>query len=301
MPGAIVAVPFDPERLELTGPPVPVVQGVASNRGDTSVWGLSREGTLAYFPGGLQAAQDRLVWVDRQGKSEPLRLGPGNYQKPRISPDGSQVVVRSEGTQSGLLIYDLADDNLTRLSLEGNNGWPLWTPDGKRVVFASNRAEPWDLFWTPADGSGKEELLLAKQFPQAPYSFSPDGKVLLFSHTEPATAQDVWVLALDGQRRAEPLLQTSAVELDATLSPDGRFLAYASNESGENEIYVRPFPNVEGGKWQISAEGGREPLWAHSGRELFYRSGDRMMVVAVQMDPNFRTENPTSFRGSCVR
>ena len=299
MAGTVMAVPFDPERLELTGSPAPVVEGVASVRGDTAVWSVSRQGMLIYVPSGAERAEDRLVWVDREGEAEPLPLEPGPYRFPQLSPDGRQVVVGLEGPQSTLWIYDLVEDTFNRLTFEGNNSWPLWTPDGRRVAFASLRAGGWSLFWKAADGTGEEELLLAEARPR---SFSPDGKALLFAHNDPTTAQDVWVLTLDDERRAEPLLQTPAVEMDARFSPNGRFLAYASDESGQNEVYVRPFPNLEGGKWQISTEGGREPVWAHSGRELFYRSGEKMMIVDIRIQPAFRSGTPRQlFEGPYLR
>ncbi len=116
--------------------------------------------------------------------------------------------------------------------------------------------------------------------------------MLAFLHSAPTTAQDVWVLPLDGQQQPRPVLQTPASEIDAQFSPDGRFLAYASNESGRYEVYVRPFPNVEEGKWQISTQGGREPIWARSGNELFYRSGDGMMTVDMKTQPTLRTGTP---------
>jgi len=192
-----------------------------------------------------------------------------------------------EGIQDNLWIYDFAAKTLNRLTFEGNNDWPLWTPDGKKVTYASNRSEPWQIFWRLADGSGKEERLLAKPGDQQPYSWSPDGKLLALLADGPSTGQDVWVLSLDGERRSQPFLQTAASEVDASFSPDGRWLAYASNESGRYEIYVQPFPG-SGGKWQISTEGGREPRWSRNGRELFYRSGDKMMAVDVATQPAFQ-------------
>ena len=292
MAGTLMAVPFDAERLELTGTPVPIVEGVVTIRGDTAGWSVSRLGTLVYLPGGLRSTARSLVWVNREGEAEPLDLPPGPYEYPRLSPDGRQLLVKLGALQPSLWIYDLIDKTFNRLTFEGNDGWPLWAPDGKRVVYASNRAEPYDLYWIPVDGSGKEELLLARPEIQLPHSFSPDGKLLAFLHADPTTAQDVWLLPLDDPQQARPVLQTPAVEFDAQFSPDGRYLAYASNESGRNEVYVRPFPNLQEAKWQISTDGGRETKWAHSGDELFYRSGDGMMAVEITTQPSFRTGTP---------
>ena len=203
-----------------------------------------------------------------------------------------QVVVRFGELQPSLWIHDLIDKTFNRLTFEGNDNWPLWAPDGKRVVYASNRAEPWDLYWIPVDGSGKEELLLARPEIQLPHSFSPDGTLLAFSHSDPTTAHDVWILPLADPQQPRPVVQTPAAEIEAQFSPDGRYLAYASNESGRNEVYVRPFPNLEEAKWQISTQGGREAKWAHSGDELFYRSGEGMMAVEITTQPTFRTGTP---------
>ena len=299
--GTVMAVGFDTVWLELTGTPVPVLEGVRAGRGDRTGWSFSDTGMLASFPGNSGMPKKKLVWVNRNGESEPLDLPPGPYLFPRLSPDGRQLVLVNNGLQRNLWIYNLAANTSTPLTFQWNNSWPLWTSDGKRVVYASNREEPWDLFWKSADGSGKEERLLEKQYLQQPYSFSPDGKMLAFLHSDPTTAQDVWVLPLDGQPRPRPLLQTAAAETDAEFSPDGRFLAYTSNESGRNEVYVRPFPNVEEGKWQISTQGGMEPTWAGSGQELFYRnqSGDKMMKVDITSGSTFRAGSPRLlFEGS---
>jgi serine/threonine-protein kinase len=288
LPGVVMAVAFDPVSLKVQGTPVPVLEDVLTNRGDSAQWTLSRSGMVAYAPGGLQQSESNLVWVDRKGVvapvGTPLRRP---YAFPRLSPDERRLVVALEGIQDNLWIYDFAAKTLNRLTFEGNNDWPLWTPDGKKVTYASNRSEPWQIFWRLADGSGKEERLLAKPGDQQPYSWSPDGKLLALLADAPSTGQDVWVLSLDGERRSQPFLQTAASEVDASFSPDGRWLAYASNESGRYEIYVQPFPG-SGGKWQISTEGGREPRWSRNGRELFYRSGDKMMAVDVATQPAFQ-------------
>ncbi len=288
-PGTVMAVAFDPERLKLTGTPVPVVEGVLTERGDYAHWSLSRSGMLVYAPGGFKEAENNLVFVDRKGIATPVGTPPQRpYSFPRLSPDGRRVVVTLQGIQNTLWIYDLSGGAFNRLTFEGNNDWAAWTPDGKRVTYASNRAEPWRLFWKPFDGSGKEEMLLARgRGDQQPYSWSSDGKVLVYQDVAPATATDIWALSIEGDRQPWPILQTPASEVDARLSPDGRWLAYASDESGRHEVYVQSFAG-SGGKWQISADGGREPVWAHNGRELFYVSGDKMMVADVTTQPTFQ-------------
>ena len=289
LPGTIMAVAFDPNSLKISGPPVPVIEDVLTTRGDYSQWGVSRSGMLVYSTGGFQEPENNLVWVDRKGIVDQLAAPAKRpYGFPRLSPDGRKIVVALQAVQSSLWIYDLFGNTFTRLTFEGNNSWPVWTPDGKRVTYASNRSEPWHLFWKLADGSGNEEMLLARPSgDQEPYSWSPDGKVLAYQEAGPSTQQDIWVLSIDGEHRSRPFLQTPASEQDASFSPNGRWMAYASNESGRYEVYVQPFLG-SGGKWQISTDGGREPLWARSGRELFYRSGEKMMVADVITQPGFQ-------------
>jgi eukaryotic-like serine/threonine-protein kinase len=288
-PGTIMAVAFDAEALKLAGTPVPVVDGVLTGRGDRAQWSVSRSGMLVYAPGGFKEAEANLVFVDREGVATPVGTPLQRpYSFPRLSPDGGRVVVTLQGIQSTLWMYERSGGAFNRLTFAGNNEWALWTPDGKRVTYASNRAEPWRLFWKPFDGSGKEEILLARGTgDQQPYSWSADGKVLIYSDVTPGQGQDIWALPIDGDRQPRPILQTSASEVDARLSPDGRWLAYASDESGRYEVYVQSFSG-SGGKWQISADGGREPVWAHNGRELFYRSGDKMMAAEVAAQPTFQ-------------
>ena len=289
-PGTIMAVAFDPETLRFAGTPVAVVEGVLTARGDYAHWSVARSGVLVYAPGGFKEPERNLVFVDRKGVAAPVGTPLQRpYAFPRLSPDGSRVVVTLQGIQSTLWLYDLASGIFTRLTFEGNNNWAAWTPDGKRVTYASNRAEPWRLFWKQFDGSGTEEMLLAKGAGQGqqPYSWSADGKVLVYADGTPEVGQNIWALPMDGDRQPRPILQTPDSEVDARLSPDGRWLAYASDESGHYEVYVQPFSG-SGGKWQISADGGREPVWARSGREIFYRNGEKMMAASVATEPTFK-------------
>jgi Tol biopolymer transport system component len=287
--GTIRAVSFDPETLKLSGTPVSVVDDVLSERGDYSWWSLSRSVILVYAPGGLQEPAFDLVFVDRAGVATPVgtpRERP--YSFPRISPDGRRLVFTLSGIQTTLWTYDLTSHASNRLTFEANNDWAVWTPDGKRITYASTQSEAWRLFWKPFDGSRKEELLLAAdRGAQQPYSWSPDGKVLLYQDAGAATRQDIWMLSIEGDRRARPFLQSPAAEMDARFSPDGSWVAYASDESGRFEVYVVPSSGT-GGKWQISTEGGREPVWAHNGHELFFRSGEKMMVAEITTQPSFR-------------
>ncbi len=285
--GNLMAVPFDAQRLQVTGPPVPIVEGVRgrTSTGEVSV-GVSRGGLLVYGPGTTTTsnAQRTMVWVDRAGKEEPLPVPPRSYAYPRLSPDGSRIALDIRDQNLDIWIWDLSRRTLTRLtSSAGPDNTPVWTPDGKRILFASQRMEGFNnLFWQPSDGTGQPERLLESPTGQLPQAVSPDGTRLVFRQT---AGGDLDTLSLVGDRRVTPLLHTPFVELNAEVSPDGRWLAYQSNDSGVNEVYVRPFPNADGGKWQISAGGGANPLWSRDGRELFFQSGTdaqrRLMAAPI--------------------
>jgi len=285
--GTLLAAPFDLGRLEVTGAGVPVIEGVMQSAAGGAQYSLSENGSLAYIPGGNLGLRTTLVWVDRQGKEQALAAPASpSYSNPRISPDGRHAAV---GNQSQVWIYDLARETLSRLTfVETQVGNNAWTSDGKRVVFQSGT--PLNLFWQPADGSGKAERLATSEYRLAPGSWSPDGKLLAFIETNPSTGQDIWVLRLS-DHKAEPFLRTPANEGAPQFSPDGHWLAYASDESGRWEIYVQPYPGP-GGKLQISADGGREPVWNRNGRELFYRSGEKMMAVDIATQPSLSAGKP---------
>jgi eukaryotic-like serine/threonine-protein kinase len=300
--GTLMAVPFDSKRLELAGSPVPLLEGVRTSTYGAVQYGLSASGTLVYIAGGLQGSLSRLVWVTREGKEQPLAAPARGYNAPRLSPDGRRIAVTVSG--SNIWLYDMARDALSRATFGGTNNNPVWSPDGQRLVFRSNRAgsapgSP-NLFWQPADGSGAAERLTTSPFNNFPSSFSPDGQTIAFVEVNPETGYDIWTLGL-GDRKARPFLQTQYTEAAPWFSPDGRWLAYVSDESGRWEVYVQPYPGP-GGKWQISTEGGTEPVWNPAGRELFYRSGNRMMAVPVTLQPGFSAGKPTVlFEGPWLR
>ena len=290
--GNLMAVPFDTQRLAITGAAVPVLEGVLQSPiSRAAQYSISATGSLVYVPGGLQATQRRLVWVDRNGAAQPLAAPSHAYQEPRVSLDGRRVAVAIAEQETQVWLYDLSRDTLTRLTFGGDtNNYPVWTPDGKRIAFQSNKEGPQNLFWQLADGSGGLERLTSGEYPQYPTSFSPDGQLLAFLEVDPTTAGDIWALQLS-DHKARPFLRTSFYESAARFSPDGRWLAYASNESGPFEVYVQPYPGP-GGKWQVSTEGGNEPVWNRDGRELFYRSGDKMMAVDIATQPGFTAGKP---------
>jgi Tol biopolymer transport system component len=306
--GTLMAVPFDPQRLAVTGAAVPIIEGVLQSTGNGDAqYSFSATGSLVYVPGAFQSAQLKLVWVNRNGSEQPVAAPAHAYLNPRISPDGRRLAVGIAEQERQIWLYDLSRETMTRFTFQGdNNVTPFWTPDGRRIVFISNKEGPRNLFWQLADGSGGLERLTTSEFTQIPGSWSPDGQLLAFSEVNGATGYDIWVLRLgdtsqgsvqapsatSGQvRKAQPFLQTKFNEAAPQFSPDGHWLAYVSDESGRKEIYVQPYPGP-GGKWQISTEGGVEPLWNRNGRELFYRSGKKMMAVEIVTKPSFSPGTP---------
>ena len=290
--GVLLAVPFDLSRLEVTGNPIPVAEGVSLSPEGVAQFGISNTGSLVYVPGGLQGAGRKLVWLDRKGVEQPLSAPPRAYQTPRLSPDGLRLAVVIQGANDDIWIYDIPRQTFTRLTFEGRNLNPLWTPDGKRIIFRASPVggERLNLFWKLADGSGEAERLTVSDYSQVPSSLSPDGQVLIFNQLDPTTNYDLWVLPLTGDRKPRPFLQTPRNEWFSDLSPDGHWLAYASDESGQNEIYIRPFP-TGGAKWQISTEGGIRPSWTRNG-ELVYPNGDKMMAVSIATQPTVSVGTP---------
>ncbi|MDA2928037.1 hypothetical protein MYX78_12555, partial [Acidobacteria bacterium AH-259-G07] len=300
----LFAAPFDLDRLELTGSPAPILEGVLPDPvfGEAQ-FAFSQTGTLIYLPGGEGGGGQRsLVWVDREGNEEPLAAEPRTYRSPRLSPDGSRLAIDVVGRNTDVWIYDLAHDTSTRLTFDpAVDAYPLWTPDGLRVMFRSNREVGQGLFWKAADGTGQVERLTTSLNFQYPHSFAPDGKRLVFVEWNPETSYDIHMLSTEGEPAAKPLLQTQFNEGQPAISPDGQWIAYQSNESGRQEVYVRPFPNVEEGKRQISSDGGRETIWGPQGQKLFYRSlnGQEVMVVSIKTEPTFTRGNPeVLFTGS---
>jgi eukaryotic-like serine/threonine-protein kinase len=300
--GALLAVPFDLAKLEVTGPPKPAGEDVLTDPGSAAAqFSLSGDGTLVYVPGSVQASRGNIFWVDRKGVAEPATDTSRSYGYPSVSPDGRRMAFAiAEGANTDIWVLDLDRGSLTRLTSDAAIDLrPTWTPDGERVTFGSNQAGPMDLYWTKADGSEPEKALLAAPLAQQPTSWSPDGRHLAYSEEDPNTGFDLWVLTLGGPRT--PFLRTAFDERGASFSRDGRWLAYTSNESARDEIYVRPFPGP-GPKWQISTGGGSEPVWARNGEELFYRSGDKMMAVAVSTTPPFQVQKPrVLFEGEYAR
>ena len=295
--GTLRAVAFDLARLETRGTPVPVIgQVVSTNTGGVDAV-VASDGTLAYVPGprGVVGAQRTLVWVSRQGQETLIAAPPRVYVYPRIAPDGAGVTLWIADQEIDIWRWDFARTTLTRLTFEAAiDAHPAWTPDGRRLVFSSERAGARNLFWQAADGTGAVERLTESPNQQNAVAVSPDGTRLIFTETAPKTGADVMQVELDGTHRVTPLVQTPFNEQNGIISPDGRWLAYEANDSGRFEVYVRPFPEVHSGRWQVSTGGGARPLWARSGQELFHVSpAGALMRVGVERGPSWAATTPT--------
>ncbi len=292
--GTIFAAPFDPGRPTVVGESARVMDGVMAGGLNGGQFALSTSGSLVYLTN--SAVNERtFVWVDRAGRSTTIDFDKRPYGLPSLSPDGRRVAT---GVYDGLnpkeiWVGDLDRGTMNRLVTDGSlNAAPIWTPDGSRVAFASRRAATvQNIYWALADGSGVTERLTTGEFNEVPTDWSPDGKTLAFYETNPTSGYDLRTLALDRERTVKPLVVTPFNEMGARFSPDGRYLAYLSDRTGRQEVYVQPFPGP-GEPRQVSTDGGTELVWARNGRELFFKQGEKMMVVDVTLAPAFTASRP---------
>jgi Tol biopolymer transport system component len=243
----------------------------------------------------------RLVWFDRQGRTQGAPFPILEQGEPSLSPDDTRVAFLrlDPKTKSDIWLWDLRRDATTRLTFDEADDWlPLWSPDGTRIAFASQQRSGvpgiCQLYVKPSDGSAGERLILETTGDTHPDDYFPDGKSLLYDARDPATKQDLWVLPLSGDMKPIPFLRTTFNEGQGQVSPDGRWIAYTSDESGTWEVYVQPFPPT-GGKWQISTGGGAEPRWGRDRKELFFIGGNRKLMAAAvdTRGPGLEVGGPT--------
>jgi Tol biopolymer transport system component len=305
--GTLFSQPFNAKRLQLTGEAVLVADPVGHFRTLPS-YSVSTNGVLIYHPGVLYEGNSQLTWFDRQGHATGTLGEPSNYgprQGPaRVSPDGTRVAVTIWDYPKGardIWLFAIGSGRRTRLTLDGLSWHPVWSPDNNRIVFAG-RGEK--LFRRNSDGTGDEDPMPAAggqdpiPLPSAstwPLSWSRDGRYLLYAVLSAAGSTDIWVLPLEGDAKPSSFLGTPATQGNAVFSPDGRWVAYSSNETGAAEIYVRPFPASNRGKWLVSSGAYQSglPLWRRDGRELYYMAPDHsVMAVPVTADSAFQHGEP---------
>jgi serine/threonine-protein kinase len=282
---SLYAVPFDADKLEVRGQPVEVTSGVANHSAGGAEFAFSRNGTLVYFSPGVGGDEGgRPAILNSRGERVAAKLPALPVTNPQLSPDGGSFVAM-QGWD--VWTFDLTRGTSTRITSGVRAGWPVWSVDGSRVYYASERSGPWQIYTRAADASDEERRVSNSENSEAPAAMSPDGGEILVRVDRKDTGADIDLMNLDG--RGRPLVRSDADETPGVFSPDGRWIAYQSDESGRNEVYVRPRSGP--GRWQISNEGGREPRWAQQ-NEITYLSGSNLMTVAVKTGPPFSVGTP---------
>jgi serine/threonine-protein kinase len=290
--GKILAVRFDPDRLELQGQRFTILEGIQMSR-NTGVanFDVSASGDLAYISGICEGGMRTLVWVDRNGNAEPVPLGPKSYLHPRLSPDDRRLAIEVEGASHDLYVYDFDRGVLANITTDGVSHWPVWSPDGTQLSYRSGPMSHMTLWHVPADRSRAPQQVPATGVSQSAESWSPDGRTILYTAAGPGVSPSIMAAHLDGKHEAEVVDKQKGAEGSPKFAPDGRWLAYCSNESGKPQVYVQAFPGP-GPKIQVSNEGGTDPVWKRTGGELYYRNGDSMIAVAVSTAPMFKAGRP---------
>jgi Tol biopolymer transport system component len=288
----VLAAPFDAGKLQLTGPAVPVLDGVGSfSQNGLSQLAVSANGTLAYLSRSFISSPQKLVAVDRHGQVRAIHANLRLHGGMRLSPDGKKLAMGLEGeggSPPDVWIQDLVRGSLSRITHgPGTNFNAIWTLDGRQIIYESERPA-FDIYRRSADGAGVEEMLLSSGNDKCPLSISPDGKTLLFCVSTDTSLLDLWIAPLTDLKNGKPFVSTPSTETGGMISPDGRWVAYQSDESGQTEIYVIGFPSGQN-RVQVSADGGIEPLWSRDGKELFFRSGNKLISLPVQNSADFST------------
>jgi serine/threonine protein kinase/Tol biopolymer transport system component len=296
--GQLFAVPFDASRLQVTGTATPIVPNVAADTSSGAAFFSISNGDLVYISGPTINERNSLAWVDRSGALIDLPAPPHHYRDIRLSPDGQRVaVVIAEKTQD-VWIYDIGGNTLNRLTFEGQDLSPIWTPDGKRIIYqAALGAGLSQLKWIPVDGSGPSQALVDPDTKSRfPVSVSPDGKFLSYEYVNGG----MMLLPLEGEHKPIPISSVDSDGLSPTFSPDGRWIAYVSNQNANLQVFVQPYPPT-GGRWQVSIQEGNKPRWSNGeksdgGKQLFYVDGkDDVMAVSIDTQMGFKVGTPRIF------
>jgi eukaryotic-like serine/threonine-protein kinase len=286
--GTLFAQAFDFGNLELSGNPFPVAEQLISDANLSP--GFSTNSDIVAYRSGAAAATRQLTWLDRSGKMVgTVGAVDGSFLlDSELSPDGKHVaVIRASGANQDVWLIDVQRGVPTRFTFDAlSDVRPVWSPDGNRVVFSSNRSGQYNLYTKASSGAGVEGLLLGSDELKVPHDWSPDGRFLLYHVSDSKMGMDLWILPISGDKKPYPFLKTPFEERDGQFSPDGKWIAYQSNESGQFEIYVQPFPGP-GGKFQVSTNGGAQPRWNKNGKEIFYVSLDsKMMSAPIKLSPD---------------
>jgi eukaryotic-like serine/threonine-protein kinase len=302
--GALRAVRFDPTGLNVTGESVALGERVLTKPSGAADFSVSGQGTLVYVAGDMAGPRRSLVWVDRQGHEERISAEPRAYVYPRLSPDGTRIALDARDQDSDIWVWDLAHETLSSVTRHAAaDVAPIWTPDGRDIIFGSTRNGAQNLYRQPADGSRPAERLTASESQQFPLFVSPDGKQVVVRQETPDSALGFDLVLLNlaspvpsGGAAARATLvpmRTPYAKDNGAISPNGRWLAYESNESNQYQIYVGPFPDVDRARWKVSTSGGRSPLWAPNGRELFYMDANGLLTrVPVETSGAFEYGKP---------
>jgi Tol biopolymer transport system component len=255
--------------------------------GDVSM-GFTNDGTLLYIPRGVESyTSSKIKWIDMQGKVSSLVDSTNSYFTSALSPDGEKVALHVQAANDDVWLYHIGRQSMTRMTFGGgNSGFPVWSVDGKDLLYASERGKAQNIYRKPWDGSGKEERLTVSDKSQYPRSVSPDGKLLAFVQDG-----DIWLLPLDASGKASPFFESPATEANPVFSPDGKYMAYETNESGKQEVVIVPFPS-RAGKWQISAGGGTNPIWSPSSGEIYFTQGTSIFSVTIHPGSAFDYSAP---------
>jgi len=298
--GTLMAIRFDPDRLELTGRPVPVLEGVTHMANARAGWAnpgaglfaVSDNGTLVFAPGGMiPDAKKRVVWVNRNGEIEPIPALSGEwFGGPRVSPDGRWIAFTITGVDSSLWVHDLVRETTTKLTTQGRVNNLSWMPDGERIVFGCSKGGVANLYWKSKLGNEPMEQLSDSEYLQQPGSWSPDGRYLAYVLWPRAEEHEIWLLDIESRETA-PFLDNEYRNTFPDFSPDGGWLAYTSGESGRSEVWVTSFPGREK-RIQVSNEGGNASAWSPDGKEIYYLFRGRLMVVEVTPGPELTLGKP---------